>query len=293
MEQFLKKILPSKFVQFLKNRRTKRKNEQLKELPLLTISHLEDIIRNELGIRVGDVVLIHSSLGNLNLGCSPFEILNLLIKIVGDEGTILFPTYPKLTSLLFLETNKIFDVNKTPSYMGILSELARRHPKAVRSLHPTKSVVAIGKQAEDLTKNHSESIYPYGVQSPYYKINNYNGKIIGIGVSTKNLSGIHCVDDIMKDEFPVMPYDERVFDSTCIDKNNEKKIVSTYAHELNKMNYDIPKFISKYFDDRICKDIDISGMKFFIADSTRLLEKLLSLAKEGKTIYNKKHYRRR
>ncbi len=293
MEQFLKKILPKKVVQFLKNRRVKSKNNRLKKLPSLSIIQLEDIIRNELGIREGDVVLIHSSLGNLNLGCTPFEILNLLLRIVGDEGTILFPTYPKLTSLIFLESNKVFSLNKTPSYMGILSEIARRHPKAFRSLHPTKSVVAIGKYADELTKNHHESIYPYGIESPYYKINNYNGKTIGIGVSTKNLSCIHCVDDIMKNEFPVMPYDERVFESTCIDKNNEKKKVSTYAHELKKMNYDIPKFINKYIEEAICKDIDISGMKFFRADSTRLFEKLLSLAKEGKTIYNKKHYRRR
>lgn len=292
MEQLLKKILPPKVVQFLKNRRIKRKNNKLKKLPSLSISQLEDIIRNKLGIKEGDVVLIHSSLGNLNLNCSPFEVLDLLLKIVGENGTILFPTYPKLTSLKFLEAEKVFNINKTPSYMGILSELARRHPKAVRSLHPTKSVVAIGKYAVELTNEHSESIYPYGEQSPYYKINNYNGKTIGIGVSTKNLSCIHCVDDIMKEDFPVMPYDERVFDSTCIDSQGNEKRVSTYAHEIEKMNYNIPNFIKKYVESPICKDIDINGMKFFRADSTKLLEKLLSLAKEGKTVYNKKYYRR-
>lgn len=291
MEKFLKKILPSKVVQFLKNRRVKRKNNQLKKLPLLTIPQLEDIVRNKLGIREGDVVLIHSSLGNLNLGCSPFEILNLLLKIVGDEGTILFPTYPKLTSQLFLESNKVFNVNKTPSYMGILSELARRHPKAVRSLHPTKSVVAIGKHAEDLTKNHSESIYPYGVQSPYYKINNYNGKIIGIGVSTKNLSCIHCVDDFMKDKFPVMPYDLEIFNAKCIDSNKNEVVIKTYAHQMDKMGFNLPKFIKKYISKDICEDKEIEGMKFFRADSTLLFEKMISLAEDGITIYKKRFYK--
>lgn len=293
MEQSLKKILPPKVVQLLKNRRIRTKNNRLKKLPALSISQLEDIVRNKLGIMEGDVVLIHSSLGNLNLKCSPFEVLDLLLKIVGENGTILFPTYPKLTSLKFLEAEKVFNVSKTPSYMGILSELARRHPNAVRSLHPTKSVVAIGKHADELTKNHSESIYPYGEQSPYFKINAFNGKTIGIGVSTKNLSCIHCVDDIMKDEFPVMPYADKVFDATCIDIDGNKKIVLTYAHEIRKMNYDIPKFIYKNVENEVCEDIDISGMKFFRADSTLLLEKLLSLAKEGITVYNKKHYRRR
>jgi aminoglycoside 3-N-acetyltransferase len=291
MEQLLKKILPPKVVQFLKNRRIKRKNNKLKKLPSLSISQLEDIIRNKLGIKEGDVVLIHSSLGNLNLNCSPFEVLDLLLKIVGENGTILFPTYPKLTSLKFLEAEKVFNINKTPSYMGILSELARRHPKAVRSLHPTKSVVAIGKYAVELTNEHSESIYPYGEQSPYYKINNYNGKIIGIGVTTRYLSSIHCVDDFMKGAFPVLPYDERVFDATCIDSLGNEKRVSTFAHEMSKMGFDLPRFIKKYLNNDICEDIDIDGMKFFRAESNLLFKKMISLAEDGITIYKKRFYK--
>lgn len=291
MEQSLKKILPPKVVQLLKNRRIRTKNNRLKKLPALSISQLEDIVRNKLGIMEGDVVLIHSSLGNLNLKCSPFEVLDLLLKIVGENGTILFPTYPKLTSLKFLEAEKVFNVSKTPSYMGILSELARRHPNAVRSLHPTKSVVAIGKHADDLTKNHSESMYPYDENSPYLKINNYNGKIIGIGVSTINLSCIHCVDDFMKDDFPVMPYNEKIFNAKCIDFNNNEVIIKTYAHEMNKMGFDLPKFIKKYISRNICEDIQIEGMKFFRADSNLLFEKMISLAEDGITIYKKRYYK--
>lgn len=170
--------------------------------------------------------------------------------------------------------------------MGILSEIARRHPNAIRSLHPTKSVVAIGKNAQELTSTHHLDIYPYGKESPYYKINNYNGKIIGFGVSTKNLSCVHCADDFLKERFPYSPYADRVYEAKCIDENNSEVIVKTYAHDLNKMNYKIEKFIKRNIENVVCEDIDISGMKFFIADSKKLFEKLVSLALESKTIYN-------
>lgn len=291
MDYFIKKIIPKKIISYLKNKRTLHQNKRINKLPRLNISDLKAIITDKLNIKLGDTVLIHSSLGSLNLDIPPFDLLNLLINIVGENGTIIFPTYPKLTSYKFLESNNVFNIHKTPSYMGILTELARRHPDAKRSLHPTKSVVAIGKEAIYLTKDHQKDIYPYGVNSPYFRINEFNGKIIGIGVSTRNLSCVHCVDDYMKENFPVMPYSEKVFDAQCIDKDGKNVIVKTYAHLMTKMNFNIPKFIRKYINSDICQDYDIDGMKFFRADSTKLFEKLLSLAKEGKTIYNKKHYK--
>lgn len=291
MEYYLKKILPKSLISFAKNERTKYRNRQLKKLPELDIEGLKDIITTQLKIVEGDTVFIHSSLGNLNLICSPFDILNLLIEVVGEDGTILFPTYPKLTSYKFLESSSIFNIKKTPSYMGILSELARRHPKAVRSLHPTKSVVAIGKHSEELTKDHQKSMYPYDENSPYFKINNFSGKIIGIGVSTINLSCIHCVDDFMKEEFPVMPYNEELFNAKCIDVNKHEVIVKTYAHQMDKMGFDLTRFIKKHINKEICEDIEIEGMKFFRADSNQLFEKMISLAKDGITIYKKRFYK--
>lgn len=286
MEKVLKKILPKSTIKFARNWRTKQRNRKIASLPHLDIMQIESILINELNLKNGDVVLIHSSLGNLNTKVSPFKLLDLLLGIVGKEGTILFPTYPKLTSHKFLESKETFNVNKTPSYMGILSEVARRHPNAVRSLHPTKSVVAIGKFADELTSTHHLDVYPYGDKSPYFKINNYKGKIVGFGVSTKNLSCVHCADDYLKERFPYNPYVDKTYSAKCIDKNNSEVIVKTLAHDLNKMNYNIEKFINKNMESNICRDIDIQGMKFFTADSKKLFDKLVSLALEGKTIYN-------
>ncbi len=175
--------------------------------------------------------------------------------------------------------------------MGILSELARRHPDAQRSLHPTKSVVAIGKHARELTEGHEGCVYPYDAESPYFKINKYKGKIIGIGVATTNLSCVHCADDFLKDDFPVQPYHDQLFNAKCLDAANNEVIVKTYAHDMNKMGFNIPVFVKKHVRNDICEDKLIEGVHFFRADAQSLFDALVKLARQRKTIYSKKFLR--
>ena len=171
-----------------------------------------------------------------------------------------------------------------------MSEVARRQANAVRSLHPTKSVCAIGAAAEELTCDHQKSPYPYDRCSPYYRIAEFGGKIVGLGVSTANLSFVHCVDDALKDDFPVRPYHAQLFAATCINGARNKVIVKTYAHDLRKMNHHIPRFMKTYVSSDACIDLNLNGMKFFRADARRLFDEMSGLAATGKTIYPRSVY---
>jgi aminoglycoside 3-N-acetyltransferase len=256
----------------------------------LSETQLLDIFVNALGVRTGDTVFIHSSIDQLNLGFPFYRVLALMEDLVGPGGTLLFPTYPRLSSYEFLRRGEVFDIKKTPSYTGILSEVARRQAHAVRSLHPTKSVCAIGAAAEELTRDHQESPYPYDSCSPYYRIIEFGGKIVGLGVSTANLSFVHCVDDALKDDFPVRPYHAQLFAATCINGAGNKVSVETYAHDLRKMNHNIPRFMKTHVSSDACVDLNLNGMKFFRADARRLFGEMSRLATTGKTIYPRSVY---
>jgi len=256
----------------------------------LSETELLDIFVNALGLCKGDTVFVHSSIDQLNLGFPFYRLLPLMEDLVGAGGTLLFPTYPRLSSYEFLLRGEVFDIKKTPSYTGILSEVARRQANAVRSLHPTKSVCAIGAAAETLTRDHQKSPYPYDRCSPYYKIIEFDGKIVGLGVSTANLSFVHCVDDAFKDDFPVRPYHAQLFAATCIDRAGTKVIVETYAHDLRKMNHNIPRFMKTHVSSEACVDLNLNGMNFFRADARRLFDEMSSLAATGKTIYPRSQY---
>jgi len=256
----------------------------------LSETQLLQILVDELGVVKGDTVFVHSSIDQLNLGFPFYRVLPLLQDLIGDRGTLLFPTYPQLSSYEFLRRGEVFNVRKTPSYTGILSEVARRQANAARSLHPTKSVCALGSAAEKLTRDHHKSPYPYDACSPYFRITEFDGKMIGLGVSTANLSYVHCVDDAFKEDFPVQPYHPQLFAATCIDAAGNKVVVETYAHNMRKMNHNIPRFMKTHVSSEACVDLNLGGVKFFRADARKLFDEMSRLAETGKTIYLRSVY---
>lgn len=286
----LKKILPRSLASLLRRARQKYGKAKVSSLPALTEDDFTSILVKQLRLIEGDTVFIHSSVDQLNLTFSYGRILPLVRSVIGESGTMLFPTYPKLGSYEFLSRGETFDVRRTPSFMGILTEFARRQRDAVRSLHPVKSVAAIGRLARELTATHQQSPYPFDICSPYRKIIEHGGKIVGFGVSTARMSFVHCADDALKDDFPVRPYHEQLFAARCINYDGDTEIVETFAHDLSKMNHDIPRYVRRHISGAACTDLSIGGMKFYRADAGRLFDEMVRLAREGVTIYPRSAY---
>ena len=71
-----------------------------------------------------------------------FNVLSDLIDF--SIGTLVVPT----SSTNLCNTTIPFDINKTPSERGVLSEFIRQVPSAVRSFHPFYSYAAIGRDAD-------------------------------------------------------------------------------------------------------------------------------------------------
>jgi aminoglycoside 3-N-acetyltransferase len=165
-----RKILPAAAVESIARSRRSARRERIQKLPILTESDFSNILINELHVTTGDTVYVGSSVDQLNLDFPFYRILHYIQDIIGPKGNVLFPTYPNrspMSSYQYLLQGKVFDVRRSPSYTGLLSEFARRQKGAIRSLHPTKSVCAIGPDAEELTRTHHNSPYPYDTCSPY------------------------------------------------------------------------------------------------------------------------------
>lgn len=282
-----KSLLPERVTNTLIRARKRVRRARIARLPVLNQEDFKRILVSDLGLAPGQLVYLHTSVDRLNLGFEFYQILPLIREAIGPQGTIVLPTYPNRTtsSLEFLEQGELFDIRKTPAYTGLLNEFARRQKGAVRSLHPTKSVCAIGPLAAELTREHHLSPYPYDSCSPYYKLIDYDAKIIGLGVGTEYLSFVYVIDDALKENAPVRTYDPRVFEAKCIDGEGHEVVVRTYGHDMAQVVHDIPRFIKRYVPPEICVDLRINGMKFFRADAPRLFEVMLNLAKQGITVY--------
>lgn len=285
IQQIAKRFLPSRAVRLIRQMKANWRSTRLSRGPALDENQFRDILEKDLCIAQGDMVFVHSSTDGLRLQFPAARMLTMLLDLVGPEGTLLFPSYPRLGSYAFLTIGEVFDVRKTPSYMGLITEMARRHRGAIRSLHPTKAVVAIGRYAKEVTSSHRLCLYPYDRESPYLKILNYGAKIVGVGVSTSRLSFVHCVEDEMKKDFPVRPYHDRLFRAKCIDYEGNTRIVETYAHNMRKIRLNLPAFMKAHISEDICRDFEIHGMKFFKADACKLFTRMVELARTGITIY--------
>ncbi len=284
-------ILPRSVMEKLRQKKIQSEMKKVEKFGKMSEKELIKILTNKLDIQQGDTVLVHSSTDILNLEIPVNRLLKVLKEIVGDEGTTIYPTYPKSSSYDFLKNNELFNVKRTPSYTGMLTELARRDPSAIRSIHPTKSVCALGPNAKKITDTHHLSLYPYDKKSPYYKIMNFDTKIIGLGVTSSICTYLHSVEDELEDKFPVNVYHKRWFEAKCIDYNGNDIIVQTLAHNTLKMNHDFSRFQRKYISNELCQEFIVNGRPFYRIHSSKLFMELVFLAEKGITMYPLRSYK--
>jgi len=295
LQKIARSVLPGRALAQLRRAKWELERRRVAALSPLTEEDFTKILGVDLGLAAGDLVYVHSGMDGLNLAFPFYRILFLIQKVIGPQGTVLFPTYPnhRMSSYEYLRQGKVFDVRRTPSYTGILTEFARRQRGAVRSLHPTKSVCAIGPAAKEITASHHLSPYPYDTGSPYYRLIAGGGRIIGLGTTTNYISFGYCVDDALKEKFPVRVYHDEVFAAPCINYEGERVIVETYAHDMSTtVHPDMPVFMKTYVSEEACRDLRIRGMRFFRANAPKLFEEMMALAERDIIAYPRSVYRK-
>ena len=147
----------------------------------------------ELGIRQGDVVMVHASMKALKTTRTPESIINDLMLAVGEEGTLMFPalTYDTVTP----EQPEFYSDRTVPA-VGLLPRVFMNIPGVVRSLHPTHSVCAWGKHATEITQQHELDETPVGAHSPFMHLPRFHGKILFIGDVLHACTFMHGVEEV-------------------------------------------------------------------------------------------------
>ncbi len=146
----------------------------------------------EVGLLAGDTVIVHSSLSSFGKVEGGAEtVVDALLEVLGPGGTLVVPTF----SWSVWSGEKPFDPQETPSSVGKITEAVRKRPDALRSLHPTHSVAAIGRLAEVITQGH-EKVHAVGRGSPFFKLLQANGKILQLGTDQASNSMIHLAEEL-------------------------------------------------------------------------------------------------
>ena len=154
------------------------------------------LLKNDLTalhFKPSDTVLIHSSMKSIGpVAGGADTVLDVLMDYFGEYGLLVFPT---LSYRNVNAEHPRFDVRKTPCVTGILPELFRQRPGVIRSLHPTHSVAAFGKDAASFTADHENAETPEPKGSPWWKLLERHGKILFIGTGISCNTFLHGVDE--------------------------------------------------------------------------------------------------
>lgn len=144
-----------------------------------------------IGLEKGDSVLVHSSFKSLGpVEGGPETVIDALLDTLGTEGNLMLPTFNYSNPV----PQPWFDPAETPGRTGILAELGRRRPGAVRSLHPTHSVAVLGPAARALTEGHL-AVRAFGPGSPLDRLAARGGKVLLLGVDHTANSTIHVAEE--------------------------------------------------------------------------------------------------
>lgn len=156
----------------------------------LTTTKLVRALR-DLGIEPGDSIIVHSSFKSLGpVEGGPEAIIDALIEAVGPSGNLALPTFNYTQHI----AEPYFDPAVVSCLTGIIPELGRRRPNAVRSLHPTHSMTVIGPDAIELTKDHM-AFRTVGLGSPIDRLAKREGKVLLLGVGHTSNTMVHLGEE--------------------------------------------------------------------------------------------------
>lgn len=274
----LKKIIPSH--NRVKIRKLKRHiTSFFKGKEKTTLRELENVLLNDLSIKRGDRIMVTSSFGNLNGNFTPTEVIQLLMDIVTEDGTIMMPYYPPMNSDEWVKGNNVFDMVNTKSGMGVITNVFSKMPNVLKSMHPTKAVCVWGKDAKEIVEGHELAETPFYWDSPYGKFLKGGCKTLGLGVTNNPI--FHAIEDILSEPYTKY-YENKKYKLKLITEDNKTEEIETYVHDTKI----ISKCISsgEYIKTLSCKSykkIEFGYSFIYNIDNSEVLDKLKKLVANG------------
>lgn len=163
----------------------------------------------KLGVKAGQVIMLHASIKSVGwIVGGPDMVLEALFEILGREGTLMMyvgwdqspyhlAKWSSEKRNAVLNDLPAFQPNKSRAMRkwSILTEYIRTWPNAFQSNHPEATIVAVGKEAEWLTKDHPFQ-YGYGTGSPLEKFCKLDGKVLMLGAPLSTMTVLHYAEHI-------------------------------------------------------------------------------------------------
>ena len=239
---------------------------------MFTKSELKNQLK-EMGIKPDDTVLIHTSyksIGEVEDG------INGLIDAFKEylcDGLFIIPTH---TWANVTAENPVYDVNTTIPCIGAVSKVAAFRKDGVRSLHPTHSVWATGKNAVEFVKGEEISETPAPIGGCWFRLKDVNAKILLIGVGNNRNTFIHAVDELAELHDRLV---ENAWNVTVVDYNGNT-LTHSFKNHGNTGSENFGNFEKMFIKKGVQASGKLGNAEVKICDAKKCCELLLKLYKK-------------
>ena len=145
-----------------------------------------------MGLRGDETILVHSSMKRIGEVENRADGVLDALSAFFAKGLLVFPA---LTSVYVDHQLIHFEVKSTPTFTGILPELFRQRANVLRSLHPTHSLAALGRDAAAFVAGHEKYDTAFNRQGPFGRLYARGGKVLLIGVTLNCATCIHALEE--------------------------------------------------------------------------------------------------
>lgn len=209
------------------------------------LSYDGDALRRRLrraGVRPGDTLMVHSSWLALNgFRGKPADMVTALKQAVGPEGLLVMTSMPyhNMSSEQWLARGKALDLKRSPSMMGMLSEVFRRSEGVLRSASPTHPLLAWGRDAASFIQGHELTPFAFGPASPFAKLLYRDALILCIDAPFSSITFTHFVEDRLAHTLAVPLYAPGLHTGIVIGPDGvrharEVRVLSSEANALRR-----------------------------------------------------------
>lgn len=226
----LQRIIPKPYRQALKAKVFEARRLLVRSLMSYDASQLLAKLR-DIGVHDGDALMVHSAFApHHGFRGSIEELTNTLLSAVGPSGHLAMVSMPYRTSgQQYLTQLKQFDVRRTPSMMGLVSEMFRRRPAVRRSLHPTHPILVHGPRADWIVGGHEDCRYPCGPGTPFDKLLQLDAKVLFFNVGFETFTFYHFLEHRVGADLPFPLYVEPPFEVPVVDAEGRSRTITTHV----------------------------------------------------------------
>jgi aminoglycoside 3-N-acetyltransferase len=176
-------------------------------------------------------------------------LIDTLLAAVGPRGNLLMVSMAYMSSAYdYLKQRKPFDVRKTVSHMGLISEAFRKRSGVLRSLHPSNPVLALGPNAQWIVEGHEKCLQPCGPGSPFERLGQLHTKVLFYDASIFTLTFFHYLEDLLEARLPFQLFRDEFMEATVIDYEGNARVIRTKVYSQEAIRRRRPEIMTKELD---------------------------------------------